>query len=338
MLPEAQGFHFVTGRLAVRQLCPLDDAALTHRENEMSTDDFGAPLGARAASAGTAAPPGPGPRPLVDRAFVRIREGLAHYRHCAPAGTAAGLPLYLHHANPGSSRGLEALMMQLAAKGRRTIAPDTLGYGDSCAPDLAQPEIADFADSVVRILDSLKIDEVDFYGAHTGAHVGTELALRHPGRVRKLIFDGVTVRTPEIRAWLLANYAPAKTPDDYGRHLLWAFHFVRDMALFFPHFARDAEHRTGNDVPSAERLHNSTVEVLKALTTYHLVYNAVYRHDIGARLPLLKHPVLCIAKETDPNIVELDHAASRIPGVQKARIRREEGTERTAQLLADFLA
>ena len=304
----------------------------------MSTNDFGAAVRSRQGGAASGTPTPQGGQPLVDRAFVRIREGLAHYRHCGPAGAATGLPLYLHHANPGSSRGLEELMAQLAARSRRTIAPDTLGYGDSCAPDLAQPEIPDFADSVVRILDALKIEKVDFYGAHTGAHVGTELALRHPGRVRRLIFDGVTVRTPEVRAWLLANYAPARKPDDYGRHLLWAFHFVRDMSLFFPHFARDREHSTGNGVPSAERLHNSTVEVLKALTTYHLVYNAVYRHDIGERLPLLRHPVMCIAKETDPNIVELDNAASKIPNVKKARIRRDEGTARTVQLLEEFLA
>lgn len=284
----------------------------------------------------TASPP-PAPGPPVDRAFLRIREGLVHYRLCEPGGPTQGLPLYLHHANPGSSRGLEPLLGQLALRGRRTIAPDTLGYGDSCAPDLPQPEIADFADSVVRILDALKIDAVDYYGAHTGAHVGTELALRHPDRVRRLVFDGVTVRTPEIRAWLLANYAPAQQPDDHGSQMAWAFQFVRDMSLFFPHFARDREHRTANGVPSAERLHDSTVDVLKALPTYHLVYNAVYRHDLGARLPLLKHPVLCIAKETDPNIVELDNAAARIPGVQKARIGRTEGIEQTARLLAEFL-
>ena len=77
--------------------------------------------------------------------------------------------------------------------------------------------------------------------------------------------------------------------------------------------------------------------MLKALPTYHLVYNAVYRHDIGARLPLIKHPVMCVAKETDPNIVELDNAASKIPGVKKARIARDAGVGETARLLNEFL-
>ena len=305
------------------------DSAGVSRRTVLSAT--GGLAGAMLGEAQAATPPAPG-GPLVDRAFVRIREGLVHYRHCGPAAKTKALPLYLHHANPGSSRGMEGLMMQLA-RTRRTIAPDTLGYGDSCAPDMEQPEIPDFADAVVRTLDALKIDKIDYYGAHTGAHVGTELALRHPDRVRRIIFDGVTVRTPEIRAWLLAK----KVPDDQGSQLMWAWLFIRDMSQFFPWFAHDREHRTGNGIGSARQLHNSAVDVLKALDTYHLVYNAVYRHDIGARLPLLKHPVMCMAKETDPNIVELDNAASKIPGVKKARIARDAGVGETVRLLNEFL-
>src|SRR5438477_5228653 len=76
---------------------------------------------ARAAETRQAGPP------MVDRAFARIREGLVHYRHVEPAGKTKALPLYMHHANPGSSSGMEPLMLALAGS-RRTIAPDTLGY------------------------------------------------------------------------------------------------------------------------------------------------------------------------------------------------------------------
>jgi pimeloyl-ACP methyl ester carboxylesterase len=240
------------------------------------------------------------------------------------------------HAGPGSSRGLAPLMVSLAAS-RQSLAPDTLGYGDSAAPDQPQPEIPYYADSVVRVLDALGIEKVDYYGAHTGAHIGCELALHAPDRVRRLIFDGVTVRRPEVRAELLAHYAPRVQPDDYGSQLHWAWLFVRDMSQYFPHYARDARHRLANDVPSAEHLHESTVEVLKALPTYHLTYDAVYRHDIGKRLPLLTHPVLCVAKENDPNIVELDRAAATIPNVRKARIPRNQTVEALGRAIDEFL-
>jgi pimeloyl-ACP methyl ester carboxylesterase len=315
----------------------MDDAALSRRTLLSATGYIASGIIGEAEaqspeSARSAAP--------IGRAFVEIREGLVHYRTAAPAlrtmPRKKPLPLLMIHAGPGSSLGLEPLMAVLGEH-RKVIAPDTLGYGDSAAPDEPEPEIAYFADSVIRTLDALKIETVDFYGAHTGAHIGCEIALRYPQRVRRLIFDGVTVRPPELRAELLAHYAPKKQPDDYGHQLQWAWQFVRDMSLFFPHYARDPEHRLANGVPSAQALHNSVVDVLKALPTYHMTYNAVYRHDIGKRLPLMTHPVLCVAKETDPNIRNLDEAAAIIPGVQKARIRRGDGAEAMAHVLATFL-
>lgn len=273
---------------------------------------------------------------LVDRAFVRIDEGLVHYRAAGSPKNRKAIPLYMVHGGPGSSRGLENLLKYLG-RDRYVIAPDTLGYGDSAAPALAKPEIDYYADSVRRILDGLKIDKVDFYGSHTGAHIGTELALRAPDRVRRLIFDGVTHFPPEERANFLANYAPAVTPDVYGRQLTWAWHFVRDMALFFPYFTTDAAHRLPRGVPAPQALHNSVLDVLKALSTYHLSYNAVYRHDLASRLPLLTNPVLCITSEADPNIRYLDAAAALIKNVKKVAIAPAERVERAVAEMNEFL-
>jgi pimeloyl-ACP methyl ester carboxylesterase len=290
---------------------------------------------AAAASGRTAvAVPGDGEVP-VDRGFVRIREGLVHYRTAgSKRGRRAPPPLYMVHGGPGSSRGLEPFLRALG-RDRRVIAPDTLGYGDSAAPDIDQPEIEDYADSVKRILDALDLETVDFYGSHTGVHIGCELALRHPRRVRKLIFDGITFFSPQEREDYLRNYAPAKRPDKYGSQLDWAWHFVRDMALFFPHFATDAAHRLDRGVPSPEALHNSVLDVLKALTTYHLTYNAVFRHDLQARLPLLAHPVLCITSESDPNIRYLDGGAALIKHAETFIVKA--GGDRGAGRMREFL-
>ena len=302
-------------------------------------DMFKTSVGAVAAGAITgdvmaqsAAPAGRNGEVLVDRAFVRIREGLVHYR-TAGAGLK-GTPLYMVHGGPGSSRGLEGFLRALGG-GRRVIAPDTLGYGDSAAPELPQPEIDYYADTVLRIIDALGIEQIDFYGSHTGVHIGTELALRHPGRVRKLIFDGVTFFSDEERADYLKNYAPAMQPDRYGRQLNWAWHFVRDMALFFPHFNHNADRRLNRGVPSPEALHNSVLEVLKALTTYHLSYNAVFRHDLKSLLPRLKHPVLCVTSESDPNIRYLEGAAAMIAKAEQYIAK--SGGDRGAARMREFL-
>ncbi len=271
---------------------------------------------------------------LVNRAFARIREGLVHYRYAGDPKTGSALPLYMVHGGPGSSRGLDSSLRALGDK-RLVIAPDTLGYGDSAAPDHAQPEIEYYADSVIRIIDALGIEVIDFYGSHTGVHIGTEVALRYPTRVRRLIFDGITFFSPEEQKDYLANYAPAMQPDQYGRQLTWAWHFVRDMALFFPHFNHSAEHRLNRGAPPPAQLHNSVLEVLKALTTYHLSYNAVFRHDLKSLLPKLKHPVLCVTSESDPNIRYLEAGAALIANAQKFIVK--SGGDRGTARMREFL-
>lgn len=279
----------------------------------------------------------PSAEALVDRAFVRIREGLVHYRYAGTRKSAGKmLPLYMVHGGPGSSRGLEGVLRILGRK-RYVIAPDTLGFGDSVGPELETPDVAYFTDSVLRILDALKIEKIDFYGSHTGAHIGTELALRAPDRVGRLIYDGVTFFTPEERDEYLANYAPAMQPDVYGRQLTWAWHFVRDMALFFPHYNHTAEHRLTRTLPNPQGLHNSVLDVLKALTTYHKAYNAVYRHHLDELLPKLTHQVLCVTNTSDPNMRYLDRAVALIRNSQKVVVEAGEGRDRTAGAIEQFL-
>ncbi|MDX2145464.1 MAG: alpha/beta fold hydrolase [Rhodospirillaceae bacterium] len=272
----------------------------------------------------------------VDRAFVRIQEGLVHYRHAGTAQSGGPLPLYFVHAGPGSSAGYAPLIAELG-NSRRVIAPDTLGNGDSVGPGIANPELAYYADSVVRIMDALKLDKVDYFGTHTGAHIGVELLLTRPDRVRRAIFDGIGIFPEDLKKEMLAHYAPEITPDEFGRQFTWAWHFVRDQSIHFPYFMRDPAHRLNNPMPGAEALHRSVVEVLKAVTTYHNGYRAVFRHDTKSRLPLIKStPLMFMASEADPLVEYLDAAAALVPGAKKVRISRQEGLGVRAKAMNDF--
>jgi pimeloyl-ACP methyl ester carboxylesterase len=236
----------------------------------------------------------------IDRAFVRIEEGQVHLRRCGAPGTAR--PLVMLHASPGSSRGLEALMRAMAALpgAPELIAPDTLGNGDSAPPLVPDPDIAWFAQSLIRVLDALGLDKVDLYGTHTGARTACEAAAAYPDRVGRVIFDGIGDYAPEMRDLLVERYAPEVTPDDYGTQFIWAFHFVRDQALHFPHFLRDPAHRlTTRAVPDADSLHASVVEVLKGLGSYHKPYRAAFRYEAASRLGDIAAPVLFIAAQNE---------------------------------------
>lgn len=236
----------------------------------------------------------------IDRAFIRLEDGLVHLRRVD--GHADACPLVLLHASPGSSRGLEGLMTALAATpgAPPLIAPDMPGNGDSDAFAPDAPDIGWYADALIRLLDAMGLDRVDLYGTHTGARVACEVAAAHPDRVGRLIFDGIADYPDETRDLLLRDYAPEMVPDDYGTQFVWAFHFVRDQALHFPHFLRDPDHRLlSRAVPSAPELHASVVEVLKGLTSYHKAYRAAFAYRAAERMRAIHAPTLLLSANNE---------------------------------------
>lgn len=255
----------------------------------------------------------------VDRAFVRIREGEVHYRRIGKIeGKRAGtepLPLYMVHASPGSSSYYPEMLRRLGAQ-RACLAPDTLGAGDSPPPAVAAPDIAYYADSVIRILDALQIERADFCGAHTGAHIVTEVAIRAPDRVRRVIMDGFDLFSENEKKKYLANL-PSQAPQDDGSHMMWVWKYM---------------HRPGRtpdeSVPRA-------VEILRNIRTYNLGYRAAFAHDGRERLPLVKVPIMFMASRTDPLSQFLDQAAALVPGAPKMLV--EPGVEGKAAAIEQFL-
>lgn len=272
----------------------------------------------------------------VERGFARILEGQVHYR---TAGDGATRPLWMIHASPSSSLNLVPLMRELAAT-RRVIAPDTPGNGDSAPLGLEQPEIADYAEAALRTMDALRLDRVDLYGSHTGAHVAMEIAIARPDRVGRLVLDGIGMFVPADKQEFATRYAPAIEIDSFGSQIWWAWQFVRDQAWFFPYFRADAAHNRGLGLPPAATLHAVTVEVLKAIGTYHLAYRAAFRHPDRERLPLVRVPTLAMADESDPLRAGVAEAASLVPGARRAIVRGEatpEGRRAKAALIRAFL-
>jgi pimeloyl-ACP methyl ester carboxylesterase len=206
---------------------------------------------------------------------------------------------------------------------------------------LPQPELADYADAFVRMLDALQIDKVNLYGFHTGAHIAIEMALRHPARIRRLALDGLLWLEEHEREEFLAHYAPPLIADTWGTQVFQALQFIRDQAWFFPHFKRDPAHNLGGGAMPAELLHALTVDLLKAAPSYHLAYRAVFRHRLEERLPQLRHPTMLMADEGDPTRGTVERAASLVSG-STLHVGGEgwstEGATAKAQRLIDFFA
>jgi pimeloyl-ACP methyl ester carboxylesterase len=242
------------------------------------------------------------------------------------------------HASPASSISLSGLIGRLGDS-RDVIAPDTLGNGDSAPAGVEEPDIAYYAESSWRVMDQLGIEYADLYGSHTGAHIVSEMAITQPGRVRRMVLDGIAMFEPAEKTEYLAHYAPAMAPDSTGAQFHWALQFVRDQGWFFPYFRRDAAHNRGLGAPSAEALHNTTVEVLKALRTYHYGYRAAFAHDDRGRLPLVKVPSLVMADASDPLARGVPEAARLLPGAVPWIFYddREDALTHKAAAIAGFL-
>jgi pimeloyl-ACP methyl ester carboxylesterase len=263
----------------------------------------------------------------MKRGFADLADRQVHFRH---AGEGS-IPLVMLHGSPGSSKQLERLA-DAVARTRWVIAPDRPGNGDSPALPLAEPDIADYASADLAFLDAIGVDAFDVYGSHTGANVAIEVALQAPGRVRRVVLDGIGLFPPALAAHFLAQYAPAVTPDLAGLHLQWAFQFCRDQALFFPWFEPLAQNARGLGLPPAQGLHDFVLEVLKSIGTYHLGYNASFCYDPAPRLPLLQQPVLAVSSADDPLLCYLGEALALMPHAVTGAL----GSLRAPGVLDDF--
>jgi pimeloyl-ACP methyl ester carboxylesterase len=260
--------------------------------------------------------------------------GQIHYREAGEGGSA---PLVMLHGAGASGAGLLPLAGALAAA-RRVIVPDMPGAGESDPLPQARVEIADLAAMLADFLDALGIARADLHGAHLGARIATEAALTAPGRVRRVVLDGVGFYDDAARAAMLAHVAPEFAPDLDGAYLLRAFQMCPDYYRFFPWFAKDAAHRRATGLPPAEAVHAKLMEVLRNGRTYPRIYHAAIRYPLEEALPRLagRAPVLLATARTDNVLHNLARAASLLPGAPVAETPGAATPETAAQTAAIF--
>lgn len=120
-------------------------------------------------------------------------------------GRADGVPLVLLHGG-GSTIDVTwgRILPHLAAE-RRVIAVEEQGHGRTTDRD-APVRFDTSADDVAALLEHLGIEHADLFGFSNGASVALEVALRHPQRVRRLVFASSFTRRdgayPEFWDWM----------------------------------------------------------------------------------------------------------------------------------------
>lgn len=210
----------------------------------------------------------------------------------APDGTGfiragSGTPVLFIHG-VGMNAAIWQPQIERMADSFDVIALDMLGHGQSPLPP-QQPELADYADQAIRLLDHLGLDQVSVVGHSMGALVAQEFALRAPERVRRIVSLNAVFRRPPELAEAVRQRAAALTGhgDASGT--------AQTIARWF-----------GDPVPAElETAAQKTASALSAVgpegyaRTYRLFARADGAH--ADRLPTLAVPALFMTGSQDRN-------------------------------------
>lgn len=198
--------------------------------------------------------------------------------HCVEAGPAEGSPLLLIHQTPRSVDEYAEVLPILAGR-HRVLAVDTPGYGAS-DPVAGQPEIADYAQAMMAVLDEHSIAAAVVVGHHTGALIAIEMAARSPGRVERLVLSGPIYMDAEARARLRPLFQQWRVEKD-GSHLKKKW---------------DAMHGW---LPRPDLVQRLVADIFRAGETSEQGHLAAANYRMEDRLPLVRCPGLLIFGKGD---------------------------------------
>ena len=218
----------------------------------------------------------------LTRRFVETSAGTIH---CAIAGQDRGNDVLLLHQTPRSWKEYIEVLPLLGRR-RRTIAIDTVGFGDSSPLPCGSDSIERWAEVDLEVLEALGIEHAHLVGHHTGATVATEMAVRAPERARSVVLSSAPFDDEQTRAAHLERgpIVDNVRPHEDGSHVLELW---RTRAPFYP------EGR-------ADLLEAFLVDALKAGPRAPEGHQVVARYDMRAAVARLRCPVLLVGATDDP--------------------------------------
>ena len=209
----------------------------------------------------------------------------------------------------GSNSGHWFVILPHLAGRFNVIIFDKRGTGRSDKPDV--PYTAEMlTGDIIGLLDSIGIGAASVFGVSMGGMIAQELALRHPGRVKKLILGCTScggphsVRSsPEATAFLF-DPERAKLSDEERAYSTVPWLWNHDFIDKHPE--------------AVKRYVTATTQYPTPVHGYMSQANFLLTHDTYDRLPQIKAPTLVITGARD-RLIDPENSrilASRIPGAE----------------------
>ncbi len=183
--------------------------------------------------------------PLFDIRRIPTRHGSVHVHDYPGSGPA----IVLMHGFPDHLGIYDDLIPYLAASGRRVVAFDFLGFGQSDKPAGAAYSFAQQVEDLESVVQALNLGEIILVPHDSSGIVAMDFALAHPGKIAGLCILNSALEASPLAAWpemiiLFADPALAalarhfaESPAQFGWLLTWQqFRFA--AALSASHRAR----------------------------------------------------------------------------------------------------
>jgi 3-oxoadipate enol-lactonase len=125
---------------------------------------------------------------------------LSYTLHHEDGGPPDGPPVLLAGSLGTTLRMWDPQVATLRAQGRRVVAYDQRGHGDSPVPP-GPYSIADLGGDALALMDRLGIERASFAGVSIGGMVGQWLAANAPERIDRLVLICTSSYLPPASAW-----------------------------------------------------------------------------------------------------------------------------------------
>ena len=259
--------------------------------------------------------------------FVEVGEVRTHY-----ALTGDEEPVLVFSNSLGTDFSMWDPQMAELQRHFRILRYDTRGHGQSSVTP-GDYTIEQLGRDVLGLLDSLRVDRVDFCGLSMGGMIGMWLAVHAPSRLHRLVLANTAARIGTKEMW---NARIATARRDGMKPVAAA---VIDR-WFTPEFRASPRGSSAEKVARAQRmLENSPPEGYAACCA------AIRDMDQRETIAQINAPTLVIYGRSDPGTPEADaqFLTDRIRGAVKvelaaAHLSNVEQADAFTEVVSNFLA